>query len=72
MTAKLVILCQLKSPKGKYKIVSYSDKISIEKTILRSYKNFKLNIKNKPSENIKKYDRKYLAEKLSKILDYYY
>ena len=54
------------------KIVSYSDKISIEKTILRSYKNFKLNIKNKPSENIKKYDRKYLAEKLSKILDYYY
>ncbi len=54
------------------KIVSYSDKISIEKTILRSYKNFKLNIKNKPSDNIKKYDRKYLAEKLSKILDYYY
>ena len=54
------------------KIVSYSDKISIEKTILRSYKNFKLNIKNKPSENIQKYDRKYLAEKLSKILDYYY
>lgn len=54
------------------KIVSYSDKTSIENSILKSYKNFKLKIKNKPSENIKKYDRKYLTEKLSKILDYYY
>ena len=54
------------------KIVSYSDKTSIENSILKSYKNFKLKIKNKPSKNIKKYDRKYLTEKLSKILDYYY
>ena len=54
------------------KIISYSDKISIEKSILKSYQNFKLKIKNKPSENIKKYDRKYLTKKLSKILDYYY
>ena len=54
------------------KIIYYSDKISIEKSILKSYQNFKLKIKNKPSENIKKYDRKYLTKKLSKILDYYY
>ena len=54
------------------KIISYSDKISIEKSILKSYQNFKLKIKNKPSENIKKYDRKYLTKKLSKILDYYH
>ena len=54
------------------KIICYSDKISIEKSILKSYQNFKLKIKNKPSENIKKYDRKYLTKKLSKILDYYY
>jgi len=54
------------------KITSYSDKISIENIILKSYRNFKLKIKNKPSENIKKYDRNYLTKKLSKILDCYY
>ena len=51
------------------KRIMYSDKNSIKKIILESYKNYKNKKRFKLSHNLKKYDRKYLTEKLSKVLN---
>ena len=61
------LLCELSLDER----VNYSDKKSIRKIILDSFIDYKTKRKIKLSNNLEKYDRKYLAKKLSKILNFY-